>query len=474
VSADFAGDPAPAERLRAHREREEAPQVGRRLRLTAASTIAPRPVRWLWEDRIPLGSLALLAGREGIGKSLGAVAIAADLTRGRLPGEHDGQPRAVIVAATEDSWAHTIVPRLMAAGADRDLIFRVDVTTAEGVDTGLSLPRDLLAVERAVREVGAALILLDPLMSRLDGQLDTHKDAEVRLALEPLTALADRTGAAVLGLIHLNKSSGSDPLTLIMASRAFAAVARAVLFVMLDPEDETVRLLGQEKNNLGRTDLPTLTFRIASAHVADTAEGPVWTGRVEWVGESGRTIRQALETVGEGSDARTATAEAGAWLEDYLTTQGGTADSKDVRAAGQKAGHSIDALKRARQRLQVVSESYGFPRQTRWLLPAVVQLEQPSRSIPGESALTALTALTGREEAVGAVGAVGGPLQGAGADCTARRDAVTASDAPPRQARCVACCQPMTLVEPGQLAHPTCESWPPARVPSRSELAATR
>ncbi len=181
---------------------------------------------------------------------------------------------------------------------------------------------------------------------------------------------------------------------------------------MTDPEDETVRLLGQEKNNLGRTDLPTLTFRIESAHVADTAEGPVWTGRVAWIGESSRSIREALENASEGADARTATQEAGEWLEDYLRQQGGEADSKDIKVAGQRARHSADALKRARTRLGIGSESYGFPRQTKWLLPAVPQWEQPSGSSPGESAQTApaaLTALTdpsvGADGAVGAVGA---------------------------------------------------------------------
>jgi len=34
----------------------------------------------------------------------------------------------------------------------------------------------------------------------------------------------------------------------------------------------------------------------------------------------------------------------------------------------------------------------------------------------------------------------------------------------------VACRKPMTLVEPGHLAHPTCEPWPPTRMPSRTEL----
>jgi hypothetical protein len=68
---------------------------------------------------------------------------------------------------------------------------------------------------------------------------------------------------------------------------------------MTDPDDEEIRLLGQPKNNLGRTDLPTLTFRIESAHVVDTDEGSVWTGRVAWVGEREGSIREALEAAGE-------------------------------------------------------------------------------------------------------------------------------------------------------------------------------
>ncbi len=53
-------------------------------------------------------------------------------------------------------------------------------------------------------------------------------------------------------------------------------------------------------------------------------------------------------------------------------------------------------------------------------------------------------------------------------------DVVTAAAAPPRQVRCVACCQPLDVVEAQWLSHPWCEPWPPARMPSRDELAATR
>jgi hypothetical protein len=382
----------------------------RRLTLTRASSITVRPVHWLWAARIALGTLALIGGREGIGKSTIGYCIAADVTRGRLPGRHFGQPRAVIVAATEDSWAHTIVPRLMAAGANLDMVYRVDVITSEGVTTGLSMPRDLHALENLISEVDAVLILLDPLVSRLDAKLDTYKDAEVRLALEPLTALADRTGAAALGLIHVNKSQTSDPLTALMASRAFAAVARAVLFVMTDPDDTDTRLLGQPKNNLGRADLPTLTFRIESTVVATTDDGDVSTGKLVWTGEREQTIHEAMEAAGETSDARSATTEAMEWLEDYLTSKGGTDDSATIKAQGHKAGHSVDALKRARKRLKAPITSHGFPRRTYWSLIGT-QLEQTvgadSRSTSGESALTTPTTPTEPVSAVGAVGAVG-------------------------------------------------------------------
>ena len=346
------------------------PRLKRSVVLTPASGIVVKPVRWLWKDRVPTSALSLEAGREGIGKSIHAASLAADVTRGRLAGVYFGIPRSVIIAATEDSWSHTIVPRLLAADADLDRIFRVEVQTADLIETTLSLPQDLDELERVIAEQDVALLVLDPLMSRLDSGLDTHKDSEVRKALEPLVALADRTGAAVLGLIHVNKSTTTDPLTSLMGSRAFAAVARAVLFVMTDPDNESVRLLGQAKNNLGRSDLPTLSFRIDGVKVSDTGNGEVWSGKLEWVGESHRTIREALNAASESADARSALQEAADWLVDYLTEQGGTAESKAIKDAGQKYGHSASTLKRARASINAVVESHEMPRRSLWSLPS--------------------------------------------------------------------------------------------------------
>lgn len=341
----------------------------RQVRLVSASTIRPQPVRWLWEDRLALGTFALVGGREGIGKSVCVLTLAADLTRGALPGCHAGTPKSVLIAATEDSWEHTIVPRLMAARADLTRIYRVDVTTATFQDD-LSIPVDLAELARLIPSVDASLLVLDPLLSRLNGKLDSHKDAEVRQALEPIVSLAEQTACTVIGLIHVNKSGSQDALTSLMGSRAFAAVARAVLFVMKDPEHEDTRLLGQAKNNLGKTGLPTRTFTITGANVAPYGHDPIWTGKLEWTADTDRSIREILSdaTTTDTEGHASAVSDAALWLTDYLTDVG-TEDSNKIRRAAAQAGHSKNAIYRAKDRLGLLSASSGFPRKVYWSIP---------------------------------------------------------------------------------------------------------
>ncbi len=346
----------------------DAHDGSRTLQLTPASAIKPRPVRWLWEGRIAIGTLALLAGREGIGKSTLAYWLVAQITRGRLPGESFGKPRAVLIAATEDSWAHTIVPRLIAAKADLDRVFRVAVRSADEVYVGMNVIKDLKLLEQAAAQVDAGLLLLDPLMSRL-GDQDTHKDSDVRIALEPMVDVADRVGMSVLGLIHHNKSGSTDPLQLIMGSKAFTAVARSVHTVVIDPDDEEEerKLFGTPKNNLGRTNLPTLSFTIASTAI-DTDEGTAWTGRLVWGAEISESIGAVMERSGAENTDRTALKEAADWLHDFLSMTG-VVGSARVKEEGRKAGHSESALKRARHRIKAETRSEGFPRTTYWYLP---------------------------------------------------------------------------------------------------------
>jgi hypothetical protein len=363
----------------------------RRVRLTPASAIVMRPVRWLWEDRIPAGAITLIPGREGIGKSLALAWLAARLTRGQLPGQHHGQPRPVIYAATEDSWAHTIGPRLYAAGADLDMVYRADVDQGDGRIGQLSLPVDCVELAAEITRRGVALLAADPLLSLIGSHIDSHRDRELRTALEPLAALADATGCAVAGLAHFNKSASDDALNLITGSRAFSAVARAVIAIARDPAaDDGTCIMSQAKNNLGRLDLPSLSYVVRTADVP-TPEGPASVGVLELTGETTRHVTDILAEHTDDPDERAERDEAAGWLISYLTTQGGEASSSDVLKAAQADGFAKRTMQRARRRAGVSSRAEGFPRRTIWRLdPQSRQWRQSCRSSGGGATVAPL------------------------------------------------------------------------------------
>jgi hypothetical protein len=385
---DLAAAGRAARALKEPRTPQEATQAAqgrhggpRELVLTAGASIAPRRVKWLWDGRLALGTLGLLAGPEGLGKSTIAYTVAASITRGELPGEYLGSPRSALVCATEDSWAHTIVPRLMAAGAALERVYKLDVRLADDILVGLSLPLDIVDLERAAESVGAALLILDPLMSRLDGVLDTHKDGDVRRALEPLTSVADNTGMSILGLIHHNKSGSTDPLQLVMASKAFTAVARSVHTVVRDPDDETGlrRYFGTPKNNLGSIDLPTLTFSI-EPWFYDTEDGQGATGKVVWGDEVRETIADLLGRAAQGPERRTALGDAKQWLLDFLGERGGHAPAAEIQRCGQAAKHSESSLQRAGTALGIRKGKAGFQGAWSWFLPVSPKAPDPTPS----------------------------------------------------------------------------------------------
>jgi RecA-family ATPase len=342
----------------------------RRIKLTAASTIEPEPVIWAWEPepnagRIPAGALTLAAGREGTGKSSFGIWLAARLSRGELPGTFHGEPRNVFYAAVEDSWSRTLVPRLIAAGADLERVFRVDAEDILRGETMISLPMDVSLIERAIAEYDVAALIVDPLMSTLGSSTDAHRTQDVRQALEPLVRMAERTKALTLGIAHFNKGNSTDASQLISGSGAFKDLARAVLAFARDRETEE-QVMTQTKNSLGRLDLPSLSYCIEGYDVP-TAKGTANVGRLVFTGVSERSVEDTLSAPVDREDASERD-EASAWLIDYLTDKGGEDAAGEVLKAGDKAGFSKRTLQRARTKAGVKSQKSGFGKEWVWAL----------------------------------------------------------------------------------------------------------
>lgn len=280
----------------------------RTAKLVSAADIVMKRARWVWKERIALGTLSLLAGQPGLGKSTLVYWMVAQLTTGKLYGEFYGHPKDVIICATEDSWEYTIVPRLVAAGADRSRVYRVDIENKDNLLEGLNLMTDQALLEEIAKQKDIGLLVLDPLMSRMGDSGDTHKDSDVRKALEPMCRIADECQFAIIGLMHHNKSGSTDPLKSVMGSTAFSAVARSVHTVIAAPENEDYegppqRLFGTIKNNLGQvsgtgdSDSGTWLFHIETV-VFDTEDDDpqqLKIGRLHWDGDAEITIGDGMQ-----------------------------------------------------------------------------------------------------------------------------------------------------------------------------------
>ena len=225
--------------------------------LVNGSDLTPEPVRWLWEYWLALGKLHILAGAPGQGKTTIAIACMATATiGGRWPDGSRCEAGNVLMWSGEDDPADTLLPRLMAAGADRSKCYFVQGTRLDGELQPFDPARDMVALEQQARAIGGIkLLVVDPVVSAVAG--DSHKNTEVRRALQPLVDLASRLDAAVLGISHFSKGgAGSEPASRVVGSIAFTAVARVVLVAAkVKSEDGTDRrILARGKSNIGPDD----------------------------------------------------------------------------------------------------------------------------------------------------------------------------------------------------------------------------
>jgi RecA-family ATPase len=241
------------------------------------SEVPERHIDWYWPGRIAEGSVVLLAGDGGVGKSTLAQDLAARMTRGEgPPGGETGEPRNVLILSAEEDAQSVIRPRMRIMGAD---LSRVTVLDPEEATIRLPDDGDLLLAHCSREQAGLVVVDVGPAF--LGGRLSSNSDEDIRKFFEPLRAIAERLRAVVIVLVHLNKDVKSSAQHRIMGGAAWRNVARQVLVVGpppgCDPRESSERMVAVEKNNLAPPPLAaTYAFRL----VPDSVE-PSWA-TVEW------------------------------------------------------------------------------------------------------------------------------------------------------------------------------------------------
>src|SRR4051812_44819998 len=91
--------------------------------LVRASDLKAEPIDWLWRGYLACGKLHIIAGAPGAGKTTIALSFAAILTSGgRWPVGTRARPGNVLIWSGEDDAKDTLLPRLIAMGADTNRV----------------------------------------------------------------------------------------------------------------------------------------------------------------------------------------------------------------------------------------------------------------------------------------------------------------------------------------------------------------
>jgi putative DNA primase/helicase len=327
------------------------------------SDIEAKPISWLWPYRFARGKVSMVAGDPGLGKSQLTASISAIVTTGGTwPASTDKSGIGnVVILSAEDDAADTIRPRLEAAGADIDKAFILDAVGEGKKRRSFNLADDIQKLEAVLSNIGdVALVVIDPITAYLGGA-DSHKTADIRALLAPLSDMAARHNVAVICVSHLNKGGSSQALMRVTGSLAFVAAARAAFVVVKDQQNSERRMLLPIKNNIGNDRLG-FAFSIQSQILGNGIE----SSRVEWEShEIDVPADQALADNGEYSSANSAIEEASSFIRELLAEE--PVPATEVFDNAKAMGFSKATIRRAATELGIEKHKIGFNKNAKWV-----------------------------------------------------------------------------------------------------------
>lgn len=330
------------------------------LSLIKADTIIPTPIKWLWDGYLAGGKVHILGGAPGTGKTTIAIALAATITiGGRWPDGTRAEIGNVAIWSGEDDPADTLIPRLALAGADLSRVYFIGEVTENLERRAFDPANDIDLLMSKLVDIGdVKLLIIDPIVSAITG--DSHKNAEVRRGLQPLGELAASLKCALLGITHFTKgTAGRDPVERITGSLAFGAVARVVMVVAKQKDNDDsgeVRIFCRAKSNIGQDD-GGFEYDLMQSELSN--HPGVHASAVLW-GKALEGNARDLLAVAESND--TDQGDAGSvddWLRNLIAEEGGSVDRRDVMKAAKAMGHPERTVYRARGRIGIIAEQKG-------------------------------------------------------------------------------------------------------------------
>ena len=266
------------------------------LQWRTAADVTDGVPEWAWEydghGAMMRNTLALFAGRPEAGKSTAARWFAAGYTNGTIAGCFEGKRQHVAYIAAEESIEYMVKPSLRAVGADMSRVHFPHIEM-DGQQVQMLSSRDEDIITDGLIALGITVVVIDPIMAGISGQVDINRNNEVRLAVQPWARIADRINGLGLGIVHLKKAPGGDVVAAINGSSAFGEIARAIIAFAPDGEsDDGTHIMSQVKNSAG-PGKPSITYTIENTRV-ETDGGTAYVGRFVMGDRADRTVSDVL------------------------------------------------------------------------------------------------------------------------------------------------------------------------------------
>lgn len=310
--------------------------------LLCLADVEPRTVDWLWEPFIPARMLSIISGDPGTGKSFVALSIAADLSRGRLRDGRIVESASTLYLTVENPTAEVMRPRFDSLGGDPKKLHLIPGPVSLG---------DVDALDTAVAEIDAKLVVVDPLQSYLGANVDLHRSNETRPIMDGLARLAEKRGCAILLLRHLSKQSGGKAIHRGIGSIDLTGAVRSEMLAGSLPDDPNSRALVHIKSNVGR--------------MGDSLGYSISDGIFAWTGTSTITAADLLAAPSGPGDRKLG--EAVQWLAEQLRE--GSKEQKLIREMAENAGLAWATVRRAKTVLRVRSHKSRMSGPWMWRLP---------------------------------------------------------------------------------------------------------
>ncbi len=331
----------------------------KRLRTVKMSDVETKPVKWLWQDYIPLGAFTILEGEEELGKTWILCTVAGATAQGfGLPNNPTSEPAMVLMMSAEDSLSFVIKPRLDAVKAPCERIIAIDEHFTLDAD-------GILRLDFELAEHAPKLVIIDPLFS-YTGKIKLNDDNDIRSITDELTRLAEKYECAIVGVRHIGKSKGmGDPRNAGLNGIGWRASARVVLLVGKDPNDERQRAIVQTKNNLAPRAEKAIGYEITDS---------------EFFWKESSLTAQTMLSIPKNDEERGEQSEAVAFLRQAL--RDGRRNSGDVISEADKLGITKQRLRTARHKLGIEPKNEGFGKDKQWFweLPENVCLDADKKN----------------------------------------------------------------------------------------------